>query len=298
MIFPKAAHLISMPKVLRFSAARENEPVPNGKVRGAYLIETAVVMPLVLALLLSIFWFSTLLNTYIGLRWAVGEGLRLAVTRGDYRRVGTRVIPALNGASYKYTGLDPTQPFMPNWGATGMSDASPDGEKLRRLFIFNLRQWPEDPPPPAAGAYAMNFYGTKSFKVFTAANVDPRWMPPPLIYSIAYVGETMKYTSGREVSYPCDPAGTATNDGPGCLKCRFLNPVTLGDEPYTGVFPQGMLPFSRMALECEYGLSLTFLGPVYRLLSLVTGQAYTDPIIVVRSRKHTDVETATAWEAL
>ena len=94
----------------------------------------------------------------------------------------------------------------------------------------------------------------------------------PLAYSYgqSYVTQYMKQSIGNSIKYPCKVDGAGPNDGPGCLECENLPPVDTDVDP---LYHQGM--------RCRWRPDNILLGPIDRLIGLITGEPNGSTLMVV-----------------
>ncbi len=223
----------------------------KGSEAGATLVETALALPIFLAVVLIFIFFAVAQNARGSLTYAVTM-VRHAYTRGQAELIGTDVIPSVQGWLAGSGGV---------W-----SNPPPDISALLAT------------PAEAATAFGSSgLYNTDSQNWF---GVDLTALPAPYIYSLIYVLESMRQSVGPTLRYPCDPLAAG---GEGCLLCRNLHPMeSSGPGPYP-VF--GAVGFDQtfVGISCSYRPSNVFLNPIVNLLRLIVGTAGVQVITINRT---------------
>lgn len=135
--------------------------------RGSVFIETALTFPFLFAVVLIFLWTGYIYNAKNGLVSAIGNGARLAFTRGDVDK----------------SGLSGLLPEVDNWYYS--SAAFPE-------LLSN-----QDDKAAALAAYNQNLSVEYSDPLYTIDNA-----PLSYLYAIVYTVQAMKETVGA-VNYPC-----------------------------------------------------------------------------------------------
>lgn len=145
---------------------------PRAKARGAELVEMAVVLPLLLTLLIGIFWAGRAYNIYETITRAAREGARTAVTNScsscgnaspSNTTVRNAVIDSLNASS-----IDPTQ-VKNTYSGTCPSGQSCDCPTSDICIVRNV---PLNAGPPAELGVSVSLTYPFAFNLpFTSANL-------------------------------------------------------------------------------------------------------------------------------
>jgi len=162
--------------------------------KGAVLIELALALPIFLAVIFGIIWVSQLYQAQTALTAAVGNSMRLGVTRGNELEIGVDIIEAVQTYEESVLSQLLISPNMPNAELFDYGN----------LEVFNV------------------FNGISTLNQLSAEY-------PEFVYALIYIKASMRNSLGNSVRYPCDPADS---DGAGCLLCTFKNPHGPPDEPY------------------------------------------------------------------
>jgi len=224
---------------------------------GAVLIELALALPLFLALILGIIWASQLFQAQTTLTAAVGNSLRLGITRGNELEMGMDIIAAVQ--TY-------------------------DGPTLKQLLISaDLHDTLE----------LTDYNDLGVFSVLHDSAEQPLYLQdlalhyPEFVYSLIYINATMRNSIGASVRYPCDPdpAEGEVDDGAGCLLCVFRNPYD--PDPLAPYFLAEYPQLTReVAIECSYRPGGGLTKTVFNLLALASGAVGADPpVLIMRRRK-------------
>jgi len=270
-------------KRLSYSKVRDKEK-RRRQTAGATMLETALILPLVLVIAFGLMYLSSAFNAKLSLKWAVGQAVRLAITRGDIRRVGMRIIPSLSD----FTGL-----YAPRIHSFTFSEAT---DQAKTLLSYQV---PYND--------AIQFYDTRLFEPFQRdahfdGNLNNSY--PTFLYAIAYANETMRQSLGMSVKYPCDPDGSGPNDGPGCFMCQFLNPDTMDLTGYVSVADvvgRAQIigpPIYKIALRCSYRPMSPFLQPISGLLRVFVPNQGNFLSRTMTVTKNYRIEINNHWEAL
>lgn len=205
-----------------------------GKSSGGVLIEFLITLPIFLIIILSIVWISAIHNAHTSLDFAVANGVRLAVTRGD-PEITSEFKPGMNRLIDKVTD------------AKISSDVT-----FKQIFV-------NDPKGD------VNYAPSKA--IISSLPTTHR-----LALGLTY--QYMRESVGSMVKFPCDPEDETEPDKKklfGCLNCFFRvetldgggNPICYA--PLTR-FPEGKkipegctpigsttdLPKKYMSLSCRY----------------------------------------------
>lgn len=240
---------------------------------GATLIETLIILPLFLFLILLVIWYGVSLNERATLDTAVGHGIRLAATRGNTRLVHDEILTSVH-----------------TWNGEAIGTSVFTHPKLKELLVFpgtlpdgSPAQWGDVRPilnHDVVGA----FEGTLSD--LYGGQTPFQKLPPEYIYTIIYIHQTVRQSLGDSVRYPCNPNDP---DGAGCLLCSFLNPETFTAQPnlqYNVGHPGEPPPTNLIAVECSYRPATFLLTPLVKMLSMVSpnGYAFSPYTLTVRRR--------------
>lgn len=223
--------------------------------RGVSFVEIAIGLPVFLLFVFFLLWFAMTYQVRTALFASLAAGQRLGITHAD---VGPRLTGDSSvGAPGSVIG---TIGAIDTWRLSG----SALGTEVQNFFSFGVSNpnW-------------MQVYNYDISAIWPGYTLQSA--PPEYAYSLAYIYEGIRMRLGSAVKYPCNPVGSAPDDGPGCLQCRFLNPLNYTHDTR---FP-GPMPRLQIATECRY-LPLNFIvTPVYRLLSLVLGAEQTAPQFLI-----------------
>jgi len=233
-----------------FPTARPASPLRSE--RAATLVETVIILPLFLFLILLVIWIGVSFHERATLATAVGAGIRAASTRSDMLLMNSQdgIISAVQG-----------------WIAN-----PPTPQELRDVLAYNLTD------PPNANEWGEHYYQAPlgTYKEVFGEALGPGapiyHLPKSYIYTLIYIHESIRQSVGKSVRFPCDPTEggiTPPIDRNGCVGCRFLNPETFD------FLPHPTIPTDRIAIQCQYRPANMIFGPLTRMLSLMTGSAWT-----------------------
>jgi len=235
-----------MPKIL----------TSNQNQSGAALIELAIVLPLFLGLLFGVLWVSQLYHAQSTLTTAVGNALRLGITRGNHEEIGDDVISDIQGYVLEAQSASPRLKSFLISGDFG-SDSLEDLYGNLNPEILDLLE------------------GISSLQ-----NVSPQYL-----YAMVYIKLAMKNSLGPAVRFPCnpDPGPGETDDGAGCLLCVYKNPDTPHlDIPYPVNEPMDFP--NRIAIECRYQPGGVLSRVVHNLIGLASRATGGKPPRIIMNR--------------
>lgn len=171
--------------------------------KGVTVLEIAISIPLFLAIIFFVIWIAVTTHARNSLHASVANAVRMAYTRGDAQRVG------------KNPGnlLSKVQGSMTGGFSTPHHDIVPMLRKGVEGPVFSPEGWYRKSWTDAFGT-VVDYYG---FLV----------LPPKYIMAVMYAHEGLGQRTGGKLKYPCDPRGDGPNDGPGCLQCANINPMSL-----------------------------------------------------------------------
>ena len=210
-------------KLTDADSLRDADSFPDADrgMRGVTAIEVLVGIPIFLVVILYLLWIPVTNNAAASLSAAVGNGLRLGITRGNLEMMG--VDPRLTQGSGR--GVIPAiEQFQASGNFSGVKDffASPD-----------------------LAPHAQAIYDYWSQRVFSRPFHQ---LPLEYLFTIAYINIAMKRSHGKGLRFPCLPQETSSHiastgyddpfDGRECLMCRFIN-------PYAGKESQIFTPVSN-----------------------------------------------------
>lgn len=158
------------------------------KERGVTFVEVALTLPIFLAFILFFTWMGMVWGARSSLTSAMGNGVRLAVTRGNEELMGKQVYPEIQNR---------------------------DVSHLEKLLVS----------PDLREAGALSYYDEKLFGFPVTDDVN---VPPEYLYALAYTLQAMSQSEGGQVRYPCDPNGNGADSGAGCVSCGFIDTAPFG----------------------------------------------------------------------
>jgi len=211
---------------------------------GAVLVELSMAIPFVLLIIFSSLWMTESLHANSSLTAAVGNSLRLGITRGDYEELGEDILEDVPNYIYGWGSFDRLETLLVT------SDVA-SGSPVPPLEIYN--------EPELGVLSAFQFPDGQGYRLED--------LPARYLYSLVYIKAAMKNSLGNNVRFPCDPNAS---DGAGCLLCVFRNPD----------FPQTQVPYiaedredfpRRIAIECSYRQRDTITSTLERLVAVVSG---------------------------
>lgn len=209
---------------------------------GVTLIETAIGLPLFLAAVLIVVWLALTYNAESALSSAVGNAVRLAVTRGN------RILMGFDPQSAEGL-IDPLEAFHLSGVWT---------PEVKRLLASGDRQ---DDAAAVYDAWAAEVFG-----------VGLNQLPPQYLYALAYTNQYMRAGVGAGVRFPCDPGLEPPRGGAGCMACRFINPDYSRARGIGLYSPyDGAAPIDRFGMVCEYAPDLVLVRPILELLRPLAG---------------------------
>ena len=226
--------------------------------KGIAMVEMTIALPLFLLFAFTIVALAFLFNAKSALRTATERAVLLGITRGATEYLGMEIITEIN--QYK---------------------AGDDSGRIREL-LSNKVTW---------GSDTDEYYELRAGEP-TTPDREVGWvfkcpldeMPAEYIYTLIYTYETTRISLGDTVRYPCNP--NDMSDGAGCLRCVFLNPVSVTtDIKYSESNPDYSSPpcpqFSmdevapprrHLGIECEYQPDNIFIKPALSLMQYFTGK--------------------------
>jgi|GEM_PF-3070536 len=214
--------------------------------KGAVFIEILLGLPVMLALIFIFIGFGSLINAREALSSAVGNGLRLARTRGDIVRMrGPAALPSLSNSDASCED---------RYGLLEYGVALDQGS-FAKMGAWN-----------AEGAFPQVSRNCESF-----ATAFPYYY----YLALAYTYEGMR-RSVSNLRYPCDLPSVINTDGAGCLKCVFLNPQQAGSghplRPYPAPL-SNLINEQRFGLRCEYAPNELSVKLALRILNIFGSQS-------------------------
>lgn len=225
--------------------------MPLKSQRGATLVETALMLPIVIVGILLIIWLAVFFSSSASFETALQNAGRLA-TRAERKNVGVEMIKPVH-----------------DWNASG-GDLTADLEPLMTVGVDRMS--------------ASDFLNSYGVGVFGAGGFRFADLPPEYSYTMIYLKEALTQAIGETVFFPCDPdssEGSAPRTGPGCVACKLLNPVTYDETPWdTGADP----PRQAFTLDCKYQPHNFLLSPVFRIISVLSGGNWEPRIIIRRTQ--------------
>ncbi len=218
-----------------FAADKKNEI-------GSVMVEVAIFLPLLLALLFFILFITTTINARTSLSQAVTSS-RLALTRGQTERIGSEVLSDIQDWHF---------------------GAVPSG-RLTALLAS-----------PGLEGEVPSYYDDVADDTFLIDDhVD---LPAHYTYALVYAHQSMKQSLGSSVRYPCNPNDA---DGAGCLACKNIDPFPYLDSS-AGMIGSPTYSRQFVGVECEYRPSNTLLNPFLSLLRMVAGDGANSLLVIKR----------------
>lgn len=236
-----------------------NAPPPSSRKRerwaersGVTLVETAILLPLTLAVMFIIIAIAVLFNARSSLSSGMSQALRLANTRANVALVGEKMLSPLNDY------VDPN---------TQLASFS----SIAELVSTNVSQ-----------ADAAAFLNTCFAAVYQLPLSD---LPPQYLYTLAYLKQALAQSIGPSLKFPCVPPGgqppsginqcqppAPANRPAGCVSCYLLDPRDFDLDPSTpsSTSPPDPNP-DRLIMRCEYSPASIFIQPILSLLNLFSG---------------------------
>jgi hypothetical protein len=222
------------------------------------MIEVAMTFLIFISLILFFIWYSVRINAESALGFAMREGLRMAVTRGDHKMITTPNIASLRGSDNHWL-TQPVQRINPvcaagdevecfvNFNVAAPSTVTTENLISRNSLNRTSRVWVgcgsgagvtlDALRKGVSQAEAETFYRDVTFSTFqcgvgagSLVSMEATDAPPMFRFILAYIYQFMVQSLGASVKFPCqtDPsspiAGVAASE-PGCLMCEFLNPT-------------------------------------------------------------------------
>lgn len=220
---------------------------------GGVAVESALVLPIFILGVFFFLWIGVTLNDKAALSSAVTRAVRLAATRGS-------LAGARNQDIHQIADIE-------DWISSGGATLS---TRLQELLVHGV-----DTQDAFDKFYSASNQTTDVFQ-------RPLYqLPASYTYALVYFNEAIKQSIGSSVRFPCDPNdtdGTDPQHGYGCVECKFLNPSTLD---YTfwnsrgpnngGSILRNDVPAYQVAMDCKFRQASFLIGPLSRLLSIVTG---------------------------
>jgi len=230
--------------------------------RGAIFVELAFALPLTLGLIFGVVWLSQLSHADTTLTAAVGNSLRLGITRGDYEELGADVVSVVQ--SYIVDGNAPDPRLNELLVSSDLRESS-SFESFEELYN-----------DPELGIFEVfSEHGDYSIR-----NISPQYM-----YALIYINAHMKNSLGSQVRYPCDPEG---EDGAGCLLCRFRNPDFPQLEPEDANFFYDVAGWDdfprRISIDCRYRPDNIVSSVVASMLGMLSASGTSEPGMLVFRR--------------
>ena len=237
---------------------------------GVALIETIIVLPLFLILVFFFIWLGSALNAKAALTSAVGQAVRLAITRGNEFTIPTPLFAVVDEWQNSTEVIPPSA--------------------LTEVLCHGIE------PDKCITIYQQCTYG----RLFGIANVPGgiRQVPREYLYAMIYLNEAMRQSLGGMVKFPCKPDTSSVGlcpadiydaiadapSGEGCMLCIFLDtrhvppmiPVAQVsiqeiNDNYPPKVDDPKWLRSKIGIECGYHLSATVTRPLQRLLGAIGG---------------------------
>lgn len=240
-------------------ARRQLRDLRRRTFRGSVLIDAMLTIPILLAVVFFATWFGSTLNAKVSLASALGNGIRLGLTRGDIARAGSALIPDLDNAA---SSLIPCNDIKGNPARGWLVQNIPDDQIAA---VFGGTSSGGGNPPDLIFTMHQPIEGSDPYECITQ-------LPVQYMYTLAYVKEALVMSLGSNIKFPCRRDDTSA----GCVRCHFINPITLGDD----ILRADVLPTDRLGLECLYKPHVFALDKIWRLLSFGAGGSGGDPFIV------------------
>ena|GEM_PF-4386367 len=214
--------------------------------RGAVLVETVIILPLVLVVLLILLWFGVMQNAKASLTQAVNNAVRLALTRSV---LTTQASPIL-----------------------GTVDAWHNGESDDQSVNNILFSYPPDPNDPLA---ALNQKVAEMFDE-SGNGQELKDLPLTYAYSMAYLNQALQLSIGPSVRFPCEPIDAAGVVREGCVNCSFLRPA---DGALLPMEVNDPFPLDALGIECRMMPGSPLIRPISGMLRVITGGGYQGTVI-------------------
>lgn len=230
---------------------------------GAYMVELALALPVLLTIFLACLWLSHILVARSGLNFGMQTALRLAASRGEAtvkeagRNVG--VIQAVHDWHDPYFDAPPSESLQDL-----LNSAYPSNWSMAETYFQ------EKVVPP--------YYSNASAQS-SDSRLPLRQLPLAYTYALTYVHQAMRQNVGAFVKFPCpvECSRPSTPDRPcggGCMTCEFSVPE--GAAAITSS-PTG----ESLELTCHYAVP----SPLQKLLSVtlsaLTGRLASVPEVVI-----------------
>lgn len=242
--------------------------------QSAQMVETAIMFPIFLCLIMLIIFMAVVSNARTSLRYAVTNAVRLAYTRGNL------VLNAAGGGSPQLVAS------IANWAQTC-------SQPVPNLFYKN-NNYPPAPgfnDPAAASAFYNSNHGTSlagwigpdvlpNQFCTSAGLLTPQQFGNQLarFYSLIYAYQAIDESIGQ-AHYPCQ--GNQNGIGaPGCAACVSVNPNTVANSPLGS---QCAADTTRIAIRCVYWIDNVIVRPVQAIINLMTGTNNNDFLRITKT---------------
>lgn len=207
--------------------------LPGGE-RGAVFVDLAFALPIFLAAIFIILWYSYMLNARAAITAAVTTAARLAVTRGDVYRLGYSIV------QYRYDEQNAGEVQLYTNLSGGYTDTDYD-------------QWSAEDPDNLGNECSPSIASK---------------LPMTYHHALVYAYRAMADSVGSTLRFPCDPTAA---DGDGCVTCYFELFGATCAEVTAGTV---VLPKDTMILVCDYKPYNLLMAPILGLLKTVSGDPH------------------------
>lgn len=212
---------------------------PSNHQQGATLIEIAIAIPIVLAVIFFTISISLALNARFSLHSSMINGVKLGLSRSDASRLGMQFV-----TNYTSKGMNP---FVDSW----YYGSSPSFSTIPEDFFCKGVSYDECKDNMTSLVFAK--FDQQSL---TPPSPD---LPPSYFYTLFYIYQSMEQSIGSSLRYPC------STDQSWCMFCQFQDPGFNADlnGNYEGTYP---LTSESIHLTCSIRPWGTILGSVFALL--------------------------------
>lgn len=239
-------------------------PVASLRTResGATLVETAILLPIWFGALFFVMWMAYMSAARQSLVAATQRAVELAITRANVDEWG-KLVATGNSPSDKQIIED-----VRNFSVVRLSSLMLRSPPKRSTTLTLSNYNPTDTGTGWCNKNATDAEG-QTYPGCTALNQAN----PVYIYALIYMNEAMRLSMGSSVYYPCNPAGDAPNDGPGCLSCTIAAPVPKGQR------------VSSLLMTCAYQPETFLMRPMISMLRALRGwgSGTTLPLLIFTS---------------